>query len=340
MKLPRRRFLHLAAGAAALSALSRVAWAQTYPTRPVRIIVPLPAGGAADIVARIMGHWLERLGQPVIVENKPGAGTNVGVQAVLNAPPDGYTLLLAGTASAINATLYEQLPFNFLRDIAPVAGLVRFPLVMEINRSVPAATVAEFIAYAKANQSKLQYGSAGVGGSNHLACVLLNTAIGIQVTHVPYRGGGQAMQDLLAGRVDYQCPSAPTAMPQIDGKAIKAIAILTKLRSPLVPNLASADEQGLADFEAGAWFAFVLPKGTPATIVQKLHDAAVATIVQKLHDAAVATMDTPGVRERLKESGNELVAPERRSPKYLQKFIASEIEKWAALVKAANIKAE
>src|ERR1700688_4087813 len=169
MKLPRRKFFRLAMGAAALPTIPRVAWAQSYPTRPVRMIVPLPAGGAADIVARLMAHWLERLGQPVIVENKPGAGTNVGVQAVLNAPPDGYTLLLFGTASAINATLYEQLPFNFLRDIAPVSGLVGFPLVMEINQSVPAATVAEFIAYAKANPGKINFASAGIGTAPHLA---------------------------------------------------------------------------------------------------------------------------------------------------------------------------
>jgi tripartite-type tricarboxylate transporter receptor subunit TctC len=181
---------------------------------------------------------------------------------------------------------------------------------------------------AKANQAKMRYGSGGAGSSAHLACALLNTTIGVDITHFPYRGGAPAMQDLIAGRIDYQCLAAERAVPQIQGNLVKAIAILTKNRSPLLPNLASAHEQGLADFEAGAWYAFLLPKGTPAAIVQKLHDA------------TVATMNTPGVRERLSEFGNELVAPERRSPEYLQQFIASEIGKWAALLKAANIRAE
>jgi tripartite-type tricarboxylate transporter receptor subunit TctC len=188
MNLPRRRFLQLASVAAGLAPLSRIARAQAYPSRPVRLIVPLPPGGAADIVARLMGRWLERLGQPIIVENKPGAGTNVGVQAVISSPPDGYTLLLVGTASAISATLYEKLPFNFLQDVTPVAGLVRFPLVMEVNRLVPAATVAEFIAYAKANPGKINMASSGVGTAPHLAGEMFKAMAGVNMVHVPYRG--------------------------------------------------------------------------------------------------------------------------------------------------------
>jgi tripartite-type tricarboxylate transporter receptor subunit TctC len=240
MKLPRRRFLHLAVGAAAFSTNSQIASAQSYPTRPVRIIVPLPAG--ADIVARIIGHWLERLGQPVIVENKPGAGTNVGVQAVLNAPPDGNTLLLAGTASAINATLYELLPFNFLRDIAPVAGLVRFPLVMEINRSVPAATVAEFIAYAKANPGKINFASAGIGTAPHLADELFQVMTGVNMVHVPYRGEPPAISDLLAGRVQVMFGNVTASIEYIRSGLLHALAVTTAARSSPLPEVPTVGE--------------------------------------------------------------------------------------------------
>src|SRR6202043_1517295 len=242
MKLPRRRFLHLAVGAAALSTNSRIASAQSYPARPVRIIVPLPAGGAADIVARLMGHWLERLGQPVIVENKPGAGTNVGVQAVLNAPPDGYTLLLFGTASAINATLYEQLPFNFLRDIAPVSGLVGFPLVMEINQSVPAVTVAEFIAYAKANPGKINFASAGIGTAPHLAGELFQVMTGVNMVHVPYRGEPPAISDLLAGRLQVMFGNGTAAIEHIRSGPLRALAVTTSEPSGALPNVPTVGE--------------------------------------------------------------------------------------------------
>ena len=226
---------------------------------------------------------------------------------------------------AQNQTLYKAPLYNAVTDFAPVVLIMDQSLVLIARKDFPANNLQEFIAYAKANQSKMQYSSSGAGGSNHLACVLLNAAIGINVTHVPYRGGGQAMQDLLAGRVDYQCPSAPTAMPQITGKTVKALAILSKKRSPSLPDLPSAHEQGLTDFDIPSWYALFLPKGTP--------DA----IVRKLNAAAVAAMNTPAMQERLKTIGSDLVAPERRSPEYLGKFVADEIKKWAGPIKASGV---
>jgi tripartite-type tricarboxylate transporter receptor subunit TctC len=271
----------------------------------------------------------ELLGQPVIFENVGGAGGMTGAARVAKAAPDGYQFLLGSSSTlAVNQTFYGNPLYNAATDFAPVALIAQSPIILIARKDLPANDLQEFIAFARANQAKMQYGSAGAGSSPHLACVLLNRTIGVDVPHIPYRGGGSAMQDLVAGRIDYQCPVAELAVPQIHGNLVKAIAILTKDRSPILPNLASAHEQGLADFEAGSWFAFTLPKRTPAAIVQKLHDV------------TVATMNTPGVRERLTEFGNELVVPERRSPEYLQKFIASETEKWASLLKAANIKAE
>jgi tripartite-type tricarboxylate transporter receptor subunit TctC len=233
-----------------------------------------------------------------------------------------------GTTStlAVNQTFYKHPLYNAVTDFAPVALIAESPIVLVARKDLPANNLQEFIAHAKANQAKMQYGSAGVGSSVHLACAGLNAAIGVNVTHVPYRGGGSAMQDLIAGRIDYQCPAAELATPHVQGNSVKAIAVLTKNRSPTLPNLASAHEQGVANFDAGAWF-LVLPKGTPAAIVQKLHNA------------TVAAMSAPATEERLREFGSVLVAPGRRSPEYLQKFIQSEIE-WAALIKAAKIMAE
>ena len=239
-----------------------------------------------------------------------------------------FGLLGSTSTLAVNQTFHPNPLYNAATDFAPVALIAETPNILVARKDLPANNLREFIAFAKANQAKMQYGSSGAGSLPHLACALLNTMIGVNITHIPYRGGGSSMQDLIAGRIDYQCGASEVAVPQIQGNLVKAIAILTKNRSPLLPNLASAHEQGLADFEAVGLWAFVLPKGTPAAIVQKLHDA------------TVATMDIPGVRERLREFGNELAAPERRSPEYLQKFIASEIAKWAALLKAANIRAE
>jgi tripartite-type tricarboxylate transporter receptor subunit TctC len=324
MKPSRRKFLHLAAGAASLSTISRFAWAQSYPARPVRIIVPLPAGGAADIVARLMGHWLERLGQPVIVENKPGAGTNVGVQAVLNAPPDGYTLLLFGTASAINATLYEQLPFNFLRDIAPVSGLVGFPLVMEINQSVPAVTVAEFIAYAKANPGKINFASAGIGTAPHLAGELFQAMTGVNMVHVPYRGEPPAISDLLAGRVQVLFGNVTASIEHIRSGALRALAVTTAAPSTALPNVPTVGET-VPGYEASGWFGVGVPRGTPTEVIEKLN---------KEINAGLAD---PMIMSRLADLGSTVLS---LSPADLGKLVADETEKWAKVVRTANIKPE
>ena len=324
MKLPRRKFLHLVLGAAALPTIWRVAWAQSYPTRPVRIVVPLPAGGAADIVARLIAHWLERLGQPVIVENKPGAGTNVGVQAVLNAPPDGYTLLLFGTASAINATLYEQLPFNFLRDIAPVSGLVGFPLVMEINQSVPAVTVAEFIAYAKANPGKINFASAGIGTAPHLAGELFQAMTGVNMVHVPYRGEPPAISDLLAGRVQVLFGNVTASIEHIRSGALRALAVTTAAPSTALPNVPTVGET-VPGYEASGWFGVGVPRGTPTEVIEKLN---------KEINAGLAD---PMIMSRLADLGSTVLS---LSPADLGKLVADETEKWAKVVRTANIKPE
>jgi tripartite-type tricarboxylate transporter receptor subunit TctC len=328
VKLVRRQFLSLAA--AAIAAANLPAAAHTWPTRQVTMVYPFAAGSAGDILGRIFAPRLsELLGQPVIFENVGGAGGMTGASRVAKAAPDGYQFLLGTTSTlAVNQAFYKKPLYNAATDFALVALIAESPIILVARNDLPASDLQEFIAHAKVNQARMQYGSAGTGSSVHLACALLNTTIGVNIPHIPYRGGGAAMQDLIAGRIDYQCPAAELAMPHIRGNSVKAIAILTKMRSPILPNLASAHEQGLADFEAGAWFAFALPKGTPPAIVQKLHDV------------TVATMDTPGVRERLQEFGEDLVAPERRSPEYLQKFIANETEKWAGALKAANIEAE
>jgi tripartite-type tricarboxylate transporter receptor subunit TctC len=293
------------------------------------MVYPFGAGSAGDVLGRIFAARLsELLGQPVIFENVGGAGGMTGASRVAKAAPDGYQVLLGTTSTlAVNQTFYKHPLYNAVTDFAPVVLIAESPIVLVARKDFPANNLQEFIVHAKANQA-MQYGSAGVGSSVHLACAGLNAAIGVTITHIPYRGGASAMQDLIAGRIDYQCPAAELAIPHIQGNSVKAIAILTKNRSPALPNLASAHGQGLANFDAGAWFAFVLPKGTPAAIVQQLHNA------------TVAAMNTPAVQERLKEFGSVLVAPERRSPEYLQQFIQSEIEKWATFIRAASIKPE
>jgi tripartite-type tricarboxylate transporter receptor subunit TctC len=325
-----RQSLKMIVALALLAAASLPAIAQNWPTRPLTMVFPFAPGQAGENLGRIFASRLsELLGQPVIFENASGAGGMTGAGRVAKATPDGYQLLL-GTVStlAVNQAGYLRPPYNAVTDFAPVALIAESPIIVLARNGLPANDLREFMAYAKANQAKMQFGSSGSGTIAHLACALLNTAIGVEITHVPYRGGAPAMQDLIGGRIDYQCAAAELAIPQIQGGQVKAIAILSKGRSPLLPNLASAHEQGLADFEAAAWFAFVFPKGTPSAIVQRLHDA------------TVATMSTPGVRERLTDIGEELVAPERRSPEYLRQYIATEIEKWGRVVKAANIKAE
>jgi tripartite-type tricarboxylate transporter receptor subunit TctC len=301
--------------------------AQNWPTRPVTMVVPLGAGSGLDVVARVLSPRLsELLGQSVIVENVPGAGGMIGAARVAKAAPDGYQFLLGTVGThAQNQTLYRNPQYDAASDFAPVALVAEQPIVLIARKDLPAGNLQEFIAYTRANQEKMKYGSAGTGSAAHLACALLNAAIGVDVTHVPYRGGGAAMQDLIAGLIDYQCPVVAIAAPQIESNLVKAIAILAKNRSPNLPKLASAQEQGLADFDTGIWYAIFLPRSTPAAIVQKLHDA------------AVATMNTAATQQRMADIGAAFVAPDRRSPEYLAAFVASEIEKWAAPIKAAGI---
>jgi tripartite-type tricarboxylate transporter receptor subunit TctC len=310
-----------------VAAATGSAGAQSWPDRPLTMVAPFAAGGSTDAIARIIADGLSsQLHQPVVVENVSGAGGMTGANRVAKAAPDGYQFVLGNVGThAQNQSLYKRPAYNAATDFAPVALLVDQSLVLLTRKDFPAANLREFIAYAKANQAKMQYSSAGTGGSNHLACVLFNAAIGIDVTHVPYRSGGQAMQDLLAGRVDYQCPSAPTAMPQIAGKTVKALAILSKNRSASMPDLPSAHEQGLTDFDVPSWYALFLPKGTPEAIVRRLHDA------------AVAALDSPAMQKRLTAVGSDLVPPERRSSAYLGQFVAREIEKWSVAIKASGV---
>jgi tripartite-type tricarboxylate transporter receptor subunit TctC len=316
--------------ATALLAAAPPAAAQPWPTRPMTMVVPFAAGGASDVIARILAQGLRmELGQSVVVENVGGAGGMVGSIRVAKAAPDGYQMVLGNVGThAQNQSLYKKPLYQAGTDFAPVALVTNQSLILVVRKDFPADNLQTFIAYAKANQANLQYGSAGVGGSNHLACLLLNSAIGIDVTHIPYRSGAQAMQDMLAGRVDYQCPSAPVALPQIEARTVKALAILSKNRSSGMPDLPSAHEQGLTDFDIPSWYALFLPSGTPADIVQRLNRA------------TVAALNAPLVQQRLKEIGSDLVTPERMSPEYLGKFVAAEIEKWGRVIKANGIQLE
>jgi tripartite-type tricarboxylate transporter receptor subunit TctC len=305
------------------------ATAQDWPIRPVTMVYPFAAGSAADAMGRIFASRLsELLGQTVVFENVGGAGGMIGSSRVAKAAPDGYQFVLGGTFMVLNQALYKKPIYNATTDFAPVALIVEQPVVLIARKDFPANDLSEFIAYARVNQAKMQYGSGGVGSMPHLACELLNMAIGVNTTHVPYRGGGPLMPDLIAGRIDYFCSLTALAIPQIESKTVKAIAIFSKSRLPILPNLASAHEQGLSNFEVNPWYAFFLPKGTPVPIVQKLREA------------IIATAETPAVQEKLKELGYVLVAPERRSTEYLRKFVQSEVEKWAGVIKAANIKPE
>jgi len=301
--------------------------AQSWPSRPVTMVVPFAAGSASDTVARILGARLsEVLGQQVLIENIGGAGGMTGVVRVAKAQGDGYQFVLGGIDTfAQNQTLYKKPLYSAAADFVPVALVVEQPLILLARNDLPAANLREFITYAKANQAKMQYGSAGVGSGSHLACAQLNAAIGVDVTHVPYRGSPPAMQDIIAGRIDYFCALAAAAMPQLGSSSMKAVAILTRNRSPLVPNLPSAHEQGLAEFDSYFWSGFFLPKDTPAPIVARLHAA------------AAETLDTPSVQERLKGVGVTVVASERRSADYLRRFLDSETAKWAAIIKASGV---
>jgi tripartite-type tricarboxylate transporter receptor subunit TctC len=301
--------------------------AQEWPTRPVTLVVTFAAGSGDDLVARIIGPRIsELLGQQVVVENIGGAGGMNGVNRVAKAAPDGYQIVLGGTGTfAANQTLYKRPLYNAVTDFKPVVLMVEQPMALIARKDFPADTLKDFIAYTKANQATVQFGSGGPGSATHLACLLLNSTIGANITHIPYRSAAIAIQDMIGGRLDYACPITSTAVSQIEGKQVKPIAMLSKNRASVLPNLATAHEQGLADFDAYIWNGIFLPKDTP--------DA----IAKKLHDATVEAMNTPAVQERIREMGGAVVAPERRSPEYLQRFVQDEIKKWAAPINASGI---
>jgi tripartite-type tricarboxylate transporter receptor subunit TctC len=326
MKLPhRRQFLRLAAGAAALPAVSRIARAQTYPTRPVRLIVPIAPAGASDITARLMGQWLsERLGQPFIIENRPGGGGNVGTEAAVRAPADGYTLLLCGIVNATNVTLYDQLNFNFIRDIAPVAGVIRGAYVLVVNPSVPAKSLPEFIAYAKANPRKLNMASAGTGTGPHIAGELFKMMAAVDMVHVPYRGGGPALNDLLGGQVQVYFPTTVASIGYIRSGRLRALAVTAATRSDVLPDIPTVGEL-VPGYEASAWYGVCAPKATPAEIVEKLNKEINAGLADRKLNARFADL------------GGDVLA---LSPADFGKFIADETEKWAKVIKFAGIKAD
>ena len=321
--------LLIGAALAAIVSLVAPASAQTYPTRPVTMIVPFAAGGPTDVLARIVAARMgEVLGQQVVVENVGGAGGMTGSARVAQAKPDGYNIVLGTVGThAQGQTLYKKPLYNAATDFTPVALIAEVPIVLIARKDLPANNLQEFIAYTKKNQDKMTFGSAGAGSATHLGCVVLNTAMGTHVTHVPYRGTGPAMQDLQGGRIDFLCEIASTAKPQIDGGSVKPIAMLTKQRSPALPSVPTAAEQGL-NVEAYTWNAIFLPKGAPADIVKKLHDA------------ALAAMHTPAVKERLEALGAVIVSDDRATPEYLGNFVKSEIEKWAAPIKASGASVE
>ena len=325
MKLLRRRFLHLAAGAIALPAMSCAAWAQAYPARPVRIIVPVPPGGALDIIARLMGQWLsERLGQGFVIENRPGGGTNIGVEAVVHAPADGYTLLLVPGSVTANATLFPKLNFNFIRDIVPIAMISQLPLVMEVNLSVPAKTVPEFIAWAKANPGKVSMASGGTGSTSHIGGELLKLRTGIEMVHVPYRGGAPAVTDLLGGQVQVYFSPLPESIETIRAGKVRALAVTTAKRSEALPDVPTVGES-VPGFEASTWQGIGAPKNTPAEIVERLN---------KEINAGLAD---PTIKARLADLGS---TPMPMAPAAFEKFIVEETEKWGKVIREANIPLE
>jgi tripartite-type tricarboxylate transporter receptor subunit TctC len=319
--------LRVAAVAAGLLATAGAAHAQEWPTRPVTLVVTFAAGSGDDLVARSIAPRLsELLGQQVVIENVGGAGGMTGASRVAKAAPDGYQIVLGGTGTfAANQTLYKQPLYNAVTDFKPVVLIAEQPMVLIARKELPVENLKDFIPYAKANQAKMQFGSGGPGSATHLACVLLNSTIGVNVTHVPYRSAALAFQDVIGGRIDYVCPITGTAISVIESKQVKALALLSKSRTPILPNLATADEQGLANFDAYIWNGLFLPKDTP--------DA----IAKKLHDVMVEAMNTPAIQERIKEIGGSVVASERRSPEYLKRFVEAEIAKWAAPIKASGI---
>jgi tripartite-type tricarboxylate transporter receptor subunit TctC len=325
MKLPRRNFLHLAAGVAALPAVSRLARAQAYPARPVRIIIGFAAGGVVEIVARLIGQSLsERLGQPFIIESRPGAASNIATEAVVRAPPDGYTLLVVSSANAINATLYDKLNFVFLRDIAPIASIIRLPFVMVVNPSVPAKTVPEFIAYAKANPGKLTMASGGIGAATHLAGELFKVMTSVDIVHVPYRGLAASLTDLLGGLVQVTFASVPSSVAYIEAGRLRALAVTSAKRSEALPDLPTVGEF-VPGYETSLWLGLGAPKGTPAEIIDTLNQETNAALTD------------PKIKARLADLGGTVIPG---TPADFGKLIADETEKWGKVVKFANIKAE
>jgi tripartite-type tricarboxylate transporter receptor subunit TctC len=325
MKLPRRQFLHLAAGAAAMPALTRAAWAQTYPARPVHVIAGFAAGGGVDITARLIGQWLsDRLGQTFVIENRPGAGGNIGTEVVANAAPDGYTLLLATVPNAVNATLYEKLNFNFIRDIAPIGGIIRVPQVVLVHPSVPAKTVPEFIAYAKANSGKVNMASAGNGSAPHMAGELFNVMAGVTLVHVPYRGQGPALTDLLGGQVQVLFATTPGTTDYIKTGKLRALAVTTAARAEVLPDVPTVGEY-VPGYEASQWYGLAAPRNTPPEIVDRLN---------KEINAALAD---PKMKARFADIGGEPLAG---APAAFGSLIAAETEKWGKVVRAAGLKPE
>jgi tripartite-type tricarboxylate transporter receptor subunit TctC len=323
MTLPRRAFLHLAVGAAALPAASRIAKAQTYPTRPLRMIIGYPPGGSADITARLTGQWLsERLRQPVVIESRPGAATNLATEAVVRAAPDGYTLLLVAPANAINATLYDRLNFDFLRDIVPVAGIIRFPNVVVVNPSLPIKTIPELIAYAKANPGKLNMASSGNGSTIHMSGELFKMLTGINMVHVPYRGGAPALTDLMGGQVHVMFDNVPTAAPHIKAGKLRGLAVTSIEPSEVLPDLPTV-AQFLPGYEASAWYGLGMPKGTPGEMVDTVNKAMNAILA----DATA--------QKRFAELGATLLPG---SAADFGKLLVDETEKWGKVVKFAGAK--
>jgi tripartite-type tricarboxylate transporter receptor subunit TctC len=326
MKLPRRRqFLHLAAGAAALPAVSRFAWAQAYPARPVRLVVGLAAGGGADIMARLIGQWLsERLGQQFLIENRPGAGSNIATEVVVRAASDGYTLLLVNAPAAINATLYEKLNFNFMRDIVPIASISRVPNVLVVHPSFPAMTIPEFIAYARANPGKISMASPGIGSPPHVAGELFKMMTGIHLVHVPYRGAAPALTDLLGGQVQVLFSTTPSSIEYIRAGTLRPLAVTSATRWEGLPDIPTLSDF-VPGFEASSWYGIGAPRNTPTQIIDGLN---------KEINAAIAD---PKMRARLADLGGTVLPG---SPSDFRKLIAEETEKWGKVVKFSGAKAE
>jgi tripartite-type tricarboxylate transporter receptor subunit TctC len=320
----------ITAFAVAAALMPVAAQAQTYPTRPIVMVVPYAAGGTFDVMGRIVAVRMgELLGQPVIVENTTGAGGIVGVNRVTSARPDGYTLLFGTVGThAYNQSIYRKRRYDAINDFTPVTLFSEQPMVLEVRKDLPANTFQEFMALLKTNGDNMQYGSAGAGSTTHLACALLNARIGANVTHVPYRGSAPATNDLIGGQIDYVCGNLGAAAPLISGKQVKALAVLSRERSPLMPELASAHEQGLTDYEVTTWTAFFLPKGAPKEIVDKL--------VEVTH----ATMETPAIKSRMHDIGVTGIAPERRSPEYLAKFVVDEVARWEGPIKSGGMQVD